>query len=321
MSSKRLLIIDMLNMFYRAYIVDPSLSTNGAPIGGLKGTIKILQKLIRESNPDKVVVCWDGAGGSRKRRSLKKDYKAGRKPIRLNRSVRTLSESEEMENKFWQQGRLIEYINNMPIAQLMYEDIEADDLIAFIKAMPQYKDWQKVIISSDKDFFQLLDENTILHRPVQKEFLSKISVLEKFEIHPNNFAVARAIAGDKSDNLPGIPGAGLTTVKNRFPFLKEEKHYTLKDIVDYCKKNLDSKVKIYERILENEDILKLNYKMMQLYAPSLSANTKRNIKNVVLEADNSFNKTEILKLMIQDGFGEFNWSELSQRLNKISIDN
>ena len=203
----------------------------------------------------------------------------------------------------------------------MYEDIEADDLIAFIKAMPQYKDWQKVIISSDKDFFQLLDENTILHRPVQKEFLSKISVLEKFEIHPNNFAVARAIAGDKSDNLPGIPGAGLTTVKNRFPFLKEEKHYTLKDIVDYCKKNLDSKVKIYERILENEDILKLNYKMMQLYAPSLSANTKRNIKNVVLEADNSFNKTEILKLMIQDGFGEFNWSELSQRLNKISIDN
>lgn len=321
MSSKRLLIIDMLNMFYRAYIVDPSLSTNGAPIGGLKGTIKILQKLIRESNPDKVVVCWDGAGGSRKRRSLKKDYKAGRKPIRLNRSVRTLSESEEMENKFWQQGRLIEYINSMPIAQLMYEDIEADDLIAFIKAMPQYKDWQKVIISSDKDFFQLLDENTILHRPVQKEFLNKISVLEKFEIHPNNFAIARAIAGDKSDNLPGIPGAGLKTVKNRFPFLKEERHYTLKDIVDYCKENLDSKAKIYERILENEDVLKLNYKMMQLYTPSLSANTKRNIKNVVLEADNSFNKTEILKLMIQDGFGEFNWSELSQKLNKISIDN
>jgi DNA polymerase-1 len=321
MSSKRLLIIDMLNMFYRAYIVDPSLSTNGAPIGGLKGTIKILQKLIRESNPDKVVVCWDGAGGSRKRRSLKKDYKAGRKPIRLNRSVRTLSESEEVENKFWQQGRLIEYINNMPIAQLMYEDIEADDIIAFIKSMPQYKDWQKVIISSDKDFFQLLDENTILHRPVQKEFLSKVSVLEKFEIHPNNFAVARAIAGDKSDNLPGIPGAGLTTVKNRFPFLKEEKYYTLKDIMDHCKENLDSKAKIYERIIENEDTLKLNYKMMQLYAPSLSANTKRSIKNIVLEADNSFNKTEILKLMIQDGFGEFNWSELSQRLNKISIDN
>ena len=246
----------------------------------------------------KVVVCWDGAGGSRKRRSLKKDYKAGRKPIRHNRSVRTLSESEEMENKFWQQGRLIEYINSMPIAQLMYEDIEADDLIAFIKAMPQYKDWQKVIISSDKDFFQLLDENTILHRPVQKEFLNKISVLEKFEIHPNNFAIARAIAGDKSDNLPGIPGAGLKTVKNRFPFLKEERHYTLKDIVDYCKENLDSKAKIYERILENEDVLKLNYKMMQLYTPSLSANTKRNIKNVVLEADNSFNKTEILKLMI-----------------------
>jgi len=321
MSPKRLLIVDMLNMFYRAYIVDPSLSTNGAPIGGLKGTLKILQKLIRESNPDKVVVCWDGAGGSRKRRSLKKDYKAGRKPIRLNRSVRTMSESEEVENKFWQQGRLIEYINSMPIAQLMYEDIEADDIIAYIKAMPHYRDWQKVIISSDKDFFQLLDENTILHRPVQKEFLSRINILEKYEIHPNNFTLARAIAGDKSDNLPGIPGAGLKTIKNRFPFLRDEKNYTLTDIFNHCKENSDSKIKIYSRILEDEDTVKLNYKMMQLYSPSISATTKKKIKNIVLEADNSFNKTEIVKLMMRDGFGDFNWSDLSQKLRKISVDN
>ena len=226
-----------------------------------------------------------------------------------------------MENKFWQQGRLIEYINSMPIAQLMYEDIEADDLIAFIKAMPQYKDWQKVIISSDKDFFQLLDENTILHRPVQKEFLSKISVLEKFEIHPNNFAIARAIAGDKSDNLPGIPGAGLKTVKNRFPFLKEEKHYTLKDIVDYCKKNLDSKAKIYEKILENEDVLKLNYKMMQLYAPQMSIKSKQFVKESVEHFEFDFNRTEIIGMMRDDGFGELNWEDLRANLNRIVNEN
>tara|TARA_R110000824_G_scaffold220663_3_gene407841 strand:- start:8670 stop:9599 length:930 start_codon:yes stop_codon:yes gene_type:complete len=308
-------------MFYRAYIVDPSLSTNGAPIGGLKGTLKILQKLIRESNPDKVVVCWDGAGGSKKRRSLKKDYKAGRKPIRLNWSIQTMSDAEETENKFWQQGRLIEYINSMPIAQLMYEDIEADDIIAYIKAMPHYRDWQKVIISSDKDFFQLLDENTILHRPVQKEFLSRINILEKYEIHPNNFTLARAIAGDASDNLPGIAGAGLKTIKNRFPFLREEKSYTLTDIFNHCKENSDSKIKIYSRILEDMDTVKLNYKMMQLYSPSISAVTKKKIKRVVLETDNSFNKTEIIKLMMRDGFGDFNWSDLSQKLRKISVDN
>ena len=57
---KRVIIIDALNMFLRAYIVDPSLSTNGQPIGGIKGSFKILQKLVRMSRPDSVVVVWDG---------------------------------------------------------------------------------------------------------------------------------------------------------------------------------------------------------------------------------------------------------------------
>ena len=69
--SKRILVIDQLNMFFRAYIVDPSLSENGQPIGGLKGTLKIMQKLLRETKPDKIIICWDGAGGSKKRRSIK----------------------------------------------------------------------------------------------------------------------------------------------------------------------------------------------------------------------------------------------------------
>ena len=64
---KRVLIVDALNAYLRAYIVDPSLSSNGQPIGGVKGFLKILQKLVRETKPDQVVVAWDGPGGSRKR--------------------------------------------------------------------------------------------------------------------------------------------------------------------------------------------------------------------------------------------------------------
>ena len=67
---KRVLIIDALNMFLRAYIVDPSLSTNGEPIGGFKGSLKIVQKLVRMTKPDEIVIVWDGPNGSRKRRSL-----------------------------------------------------------------------------------------------------------------------------------------------------------------------------------------------------------------------------------------------------------
>ena len=157
-------------------------------------------------------------------------------------------------------------------------------------------------------------------RPTQQEVLNKNAIIEKFGIHPTNFALARAGVGDRSDNLPGIKGVGLPTIAKRFPFLAEDKTYTIEDIITHCDSS-EEKLKVFKTISENRQVIEHNYKMMQLYAPSLSANTKRSIKNVVLEADNSFNKTEILKLMIQDGFGEFNWSELSQRLNKISIDN
>ena len=104
------MVIDALNMYFRAYIVDPSLSTNGEPIGGIKGFIKILQKMCREMKPDQVVICWDGAGGSNKRRAQNKNYKSGRKPIRLNRSVRNMSLDEEVIFRFDQrQGNAADF--------------------------------------------------------------------------------------------------------------------------------------------------------------------------------------------------------------------
>ena len=74
---KRLLVIDALNMYFRAYIVDPSLSSNGQPIGGMKGFLKIFQKTIRETKPDRIIIAWDGAGGSRKRKTINKGYRRG----------------------------------------------------------------------------------------------------------------------------------------------------------------------------------------------------------------------------------------------------
>ena len=65
---KRVIIIDALNAYFRAFIVNPSLSVHGHPIGGLKGFLGILQKLCRDIKPDTVMIIWDGPGGSRKRR-------------------------------------------------------------------------------------------------------------------------------------------------------------------------------------------------------------------------------------------------------------
>ena len=143
---KRLLVIDSLNMFFRAYIVDPSVSVNGEPIGGMKGYLKILQKLIRETKPDEVVICWDGPGGSQKRKQMVKGYKAGRKPLRLNRDVDLLDGEERLQNQIYQQTRLLEYINQMPIMQLILDGVEADDIISFVVNESRYDGWQKVIV-------------------------------------------------------------------------------------------------------------------------------------------------------------------------------
>lgn len=321
-TSKRVLIIDQLNLFFRNYIVNPSLSTDGSPIGGLRGCMQSLQKVVRESKPDMIVICWDGQGGSRKRKLLKKDYKAGRKPIRLNRAIRNMSNEEETDNKIWQQTRLVDYYNQIPVIQFMFDSTEADDIIAYVAQHKFLEEYQKIILSSDKDFFQLLGDSTVLYRPVQKEVLNKNSILEKFDIHPNNFALARALVGDKSDNIEGVGGIGLKTAARKFPFLKKEKAATLTEILAHCRDGLKEKsVKAYETVLNKEDILKRNYNMMQLYAPSLTIGAKKTVNETLQDPDQSFNKTELLKMMMRDGFGEINFIELFQHLNKISLDN
>ena len=316
---KRVLIIDALNMYLRAYIVDPSLSRHGQPIGGLKGSLKILQKLVRTTKPDNIVIAWDGPDGSRKRKTIDKNYKQGRKPIRLNRAFHNLTDDEEIQNKIWQQSRLIEYFNEMPIIQTMIEQVEADDVISYVCSMPHYKGWQKIIVSNDKDFMQLCDEETVLWRPTKDELLNTNRIVEQTGVHPTNMALARAIIGDASDNLPGVRGVGFGTVGKRLQFLSEEKTFTIDDIIGHCEEQLeDSKLKVYSNIIENKELIEHNYKMMQLYAPQMSVQSKIFVKESIENFDFNFNKTSILGMMMEDGFGELNWEELKTNLNRIA---
>ncbi len=319
MDNKRLLIIDALNAYLRAYIVDPSLSSNGQPIGGLKGFIKILQKLVRETKPNHVIVVWDGPDGSRKRKTMDKNYKSGRKPIRLNRAFHNLTADQEIENKIWQQSRVIEYFNQMPIIQFMIEQVEADDVISYLTQSKHYAGWQKIIVSNDKDFMQLCNEETILWRPTKKELLNVNRIIEQTGVHPNNMALARSIIGDTSDNLPGIRGAGFASVKKRLSFLSSEKDYTIDEVLEFCNK-ADSKLKFFSNIIEGSEIIEHNYKMMQLYSPQMSVQNKQHINYSLENFECDFNKTEIIRLMREDGFGELNWDDLRAHLNKISKD-
>lgn len=321
-NKKKLMLIDAQNQFIRAYIVDPSTSTNGAPIGGLKGFMKIMNKLCREIKPDQVVIVWDGEGGSKKRRSMNKNYKSGRKPPkpRLNRHSGNLTEEQQYENRVWQQARTIEYLNETPVIQFYVPLVEADDVISYVKNLQLYKDWNKVIVSSDKDFIQLLDSRTILFRPTQSEVLNKSRVIEKFGIHPNNFALARAIVGDPSDNLAGVPGVGLSTVSKRFPQLKEQESLYVTDILSYCQEKVSETgkpLRIYEKVLSHQEEISLNYKMMQLSSPQISIQAKSRIKETCISHDPLLNKTGLIKYMTKDGIGHVSLTDLYETFSRI----
>jgi len=192
-------------------------------------------------------------------------------------------------------------------------------VIAYLTHMHYYKGWQKIIISNDRDFMQLCDDETVLLRPTKNELLNKSRIIEQTGIHPTNMALARAIAGDASDNLPGIKGAGLATVGKRLNFLSDSKSYTIDEVVEYCGKS-KAKLKFFTNIAENQSLIEHNYKMMQLYAPQMSVQSKQHVQHTIENFECEFNKTEIIGMMRADGFGELNWEVLKENLNKINKD-
>ena len=318
MNKKTVLLIDGLNTFYRSYAVDPSISSKGEHIGGYKGFIKQLQKFCREMKPDEICVVWDGEGGSKKRKEMKVDYKAGRKsvnPKNYNRHVDTeVSDEEIKENKTWQLLRLLELLNEMPVRQFLVDHVEADDIIASL-AVKYYDGWHKVIVSNDKDFLQLADDETLVYRPCTKKYVNRDDVIKEHKIHPTNMALARAIMGDASDNLPGIAGIGPKTLTKAFPALSGSQTITLNDLVkEIGKLDEKEKNKAHNSLLEGVEVVKMNYKMMQLYNSKMGIDTVRKVEASLADQPN-YSKFAIEKIMIEDGFGAHNWSVMLQHFS------
>ena len=313
---KNVIIIDALNMFLRSYVISPHLNKKGWPIGGTIGFLKSLQKVARDFDADEIIIAWDGHEGSARRRSMNKDYKGGRKPVRFNRRMVELPPEKEEANKGFQQIRLMEYLNEMPVIQLVADFTEADDIIALVINHPRYADWKKTIISSDKDFFQLCREDVQIYRPIQKKIVTKKSIIEDFKIHPNNFALARAIEGDKSDNLPGIKGAGLKTIAKRFPYLIREDEYVVSDIIRDCSMQ-GKKLKIHENIESNEKLIKDNYAIMQLQHPNIRPMNRELIKKAIIDFEPAFNKIKFTQMLFEDDAATLNFNDLQQVFRKI----
>ena len=317
MDDKRLLIIDGLNMFLRSYIINPTMDPKGVAIGGCIGFLKSLQKCVRDYHPNEIIIAWDGHGGSQKKRTMNKNYKEGRKPLRFNRRMIKLDEKEQLKNKAYQQVRTMQYVNELPIVQIIIDYVEADDIISYVVQHDKYKDYNKLIVSSDKDFYQLVNEKTAIFRPIQKKVMTLPLILEEFGIHPNNFALARAIAGDPSDNLKGVPRVGLKTISKKFDFLLSDKEVELETVLEQCS-SVDKQLQVHKSILSHKSLIENNYDIMQLYKPAISGVNKRIVNYSIGNFEFEYSKMNFTKLLFADGQGSTNFSDLFRVCSDIS---
>ena len=298
-ANDRILIIDGLNTFIRSFVVVPTVNEHGTHVGGITGFLMSIGYAIRNIKPTRVIICFDGKGGSQRRRKLFPDYKATRRvKHRMTRINEFNSVDDERVAMAQQLQRLSQYLEQLPITVMSIENIEADDAMAYI-SQQIYPKSQCILMSTDKDFLQLVDDRVQVWSPTKKKFYGRETISEEFSIESKNFLMYRVITGDSSDNIPGIRGAGTKTLMKRLPLLFEQDKVSLDNILEYIEKNNDG-TKLAKDILDSKDILELNFKLMQLEDVDISGRSKESINNICSQDIPKLVKPNFMKMLLED---------------------
>ena len=282
----KVLIIDGLNTFIRVFSVIPTTNEDGIHIGGIVGFLRSIGYAINMISPTRVIIVFDGKGGSNRRRKIYPEYKQNRKTkYRVNRSNSFASQADEKQNMIMQIQRVVEYLDNLPLTVLSYDNIEADDTIGYI-CRQVLTDSQITIMSTDKDFLQLANGRIKIWSPTKKKMYDENAVLEEYGISSHNLIWYRVLDGDKSDNISGVRGLGLKTIQKKLPFLSENRIVKMDEVVN--------------ELPEHKDTINLNYKLMQLSDVDIAGSTKTKIIEKANEPINRLVKFQFEKMFLED---------------------
>jgi DNA polymerase-1 len=300
--SERVLIIDGLNLFFRNFAMLNMVNPEGVHIGGLGGFFRSLGALIRQTQPTEVVVVFDGVGSSANRKNLVPEYKSNRNLQRITNWDTFDDLEEEDDAKIDQIVRIIQYLKTLPVKTIALDKTEADDIIAYLgQIIPKKPEDKIIIVSSDKDFLQLVNENVIVYRPMEKEYYNEETIKEKFNIPPNNFIIYKTLLGDNSDKVKGVKGLGEKGLYKKFPEITE-RLLTLDDIYDICEVKMKEHV-VYARVIQNIDDLEKNYKIMDLSNPMLTQRDKDHLEQFVSSKEYQYLPEQFLAMYHQDQLG------------------
>ena len=299
---KRVLFIDGLNLFFRNFAMLNMVNPDGIHVGGLGGFFRSLGAMIRQIQPTEVYVIFDGAGSANNRKNIDPNYKSGRNVSRITNWEVFENSEEEHDSKIDQIVRIIQYLKTLPVKTVMLDKVEADDIIAYLsyKVINKPED-KSFIVSSDKDFLQLINENVIVYRPMEKKYYTESIMEQKYNMPTKNFILYKTLLGDSSDQIKGVKGLGEKGLLKKFPELSE-KEMSFDDILNICKNKYKDHA-IYARILQGVSDLEKNYKLMDLSNPMLDENDKKYLNKVVESNDLNYIPEQFTALYNEDKLG------------------
>ncbi|QIQ20486.1 DNA polymerase I [Zophobihabitans entericus] len=244
--SSPIILIDGSSYLYRAFFACPPLTNSkGEPTGAIFGVINMLRSLINQYKPKHIAVVFDAKGGSF-RNELYKEYKATREAM--------------PDDLILQVEPIHKIITAMGLPLFCIEGVEADDVIGTIALHCEQRGIDVLISTGDKDMAQLVSDKITLINTMTNSVLTPQGVVDKFGVPPELIIDFLALMGDKSDNIPGVPGIGEKTASallSALPGLKS----IYENIDEVANLSIRGAKSLKEKLLTNKDEAMLSYKL------------------------------------------------------------
>ena len=306
--NRRVLLVDFYNLFIRCFNVVPITNENGDHFGGTFGFLRGLKSAIDLFTPTDVIIVSDGPNAALRRKMSNKDYKANRSKEWKRGVVKAfdfLNEREQSDSFNYQVKRIHDYLSVLPVRSIGVPYVEADDIIAEIC---NTTDYDCIIYSTDADYKQLVSDRVVCYNPMAKQLTSVSTFREKFGFIPENFIHYKTIIGDKSDGLDGVKGIGPKTFLKLFPEAKEEIFESTDDLIKRSLyivaskgKGFSSAIKAkHQLLIDNEDVIRENWKLMQLKDADISLQTKDLVRELLQRPPHKFNRTKLRLMFLED---------------------
>lgn len=242
MSRKIVLAIDFNNVVFASYYGQHLINSKGVNVNAVKGFFYKLKSLMDVFNPDYIVLANDLSREKTFRRKLYKPYKAQRKPVD--------------EDIIKQMSYISTLVSLLGYPMINDEKYEADDILGMISRMAENQGMDTVIISSDKDLYQLITDHVYVMSPHNSEIIDSYWLKNNYKLTPDQWIELKMLQGDRSDNIPGVPGIGEVTALQ----LMQEYHS-----IDGIYQNLKSlKPKVKEALVNAKDDMELMRKLVTI---------------------------------------------------------